>query len=117
MTNTLNTPIEALEAHYPLRVTEYRIRRGSGGSGKHRGGDGLIREIECLVDSSVSILSERRQIAPWGLASGGDGARGVNWLIHDGKRTKLAAKTNVQLGPGDRIRIETPGGGGFGAAS
>jgi len=117
MTNTLNTPIEALEAYYPLRVTEYRIRRGSGGRGKHRGGDGLIREIECLVESSVSILSERRETAPWGLDGGGDGARGVNWLIRGRRRTKLAAKTNLLLRPGDRIRIETPGAGGFGAAT
>jgi len=117
MTNTLNTPIEALEAYYPMRVTEYRIRRGSGGKGRYPGGDGLIREIECLVGSSVSILSERREIAPWGLDRGGDGARGANWLIREGKRTKLPAKTSAQLKPGDRIRIETPGGGGHGKST
>jgi N-methylhydantoinase B len=116
MTNTLNTPIEALETYYPMRVTEYRIRRGSGGSGYSRGGDGLVRELECLVDSSVSLLTDRRITRPWGLNGGGEGAAGGNYLIHAGKRKKLPGKTNVQLQPGDRIRIETPGGGGWGRA-
>jgi N-methylhydantoinase B len=114
MTNTLNTPIEALETYYPMRVTEYRIRRGSGGRGSSRGGDGLIRELECLVESSVSLLTDRRITRPWGLQGGGDGAAGGNYLVHGGKRKKLPGKTNVQLTPGDRIRIETPGGGGWG---
>ena len=115
MTNTLNTPIEALEAYYPMRVVEYRIRRGSGGRGRDRGGDGLIRDLECLVESNVSLLTDRRVIAPWGLEGGGEGAVGVNYLIRkNGKRQKLPGKTNVRLAPGDRIRIETPGGGGFG---
>ena len=117
MTNTLNTPIEALEAYYPMRVTEYRVRRGSGGRGKFAGGDGLVRELECLVESNVSLLTERRVIAPWGLAGGGDGAVGENYVVgKNGKRTKLPGKTNVGLAPGDRIRIETPGGGGWGRA-
>jgi N-methylhydantoinase B len=114
MTNTLNTPIEALEAYYPMRITEYRIRHGSGGRGEYNGGDGLVREIECLVESNVSLLSERRVTAPWGLNGGGDGAVGINYLIRNGTSTKLAGKANVQLAPGDRIRIETPGGGGWG---
>ncbi len=114
MTNTLNTPIEALEAYYPMRITEYRIRRGSGGRGRFHGGDGLVRELECLVDSSVSLLTERRTIAPWGLAGGGDGAKGANYLVRNGRRKKLPGKTNTSLAPGDRIRIETPGGGGWG---
>jgi N-methylhydantoinase B len=114
MTNTLNTPIEALEAYYPMRITEYRIRRGSGGRGKARGGEGLIRELECLVESNVSLLTERRSIRPWGLAGGGEGAAGANYLVREGKRTKLAAKTNLTAQPGDRVRIETPGGGGWG---
>jgi N-methylhydantoinase B len=114
MTNTLNTPIEALEAYYPLRVTEYRIRRGSGGAGHDRGGDGLIREVELLAESSVSLLTDRRRLAPWGLAGGRDGKPGVNYLVRDGKRRRLAGKTNFTAMPGDRIRIETPGGGGFG---
>jgi N-methylhydantoinase B len=115
MTNTLNTPIEALEAYYPMRITEYRIRRGSGGRGAADGGDGLIRDLECLVDSNVSLLTDRRVTAPWGLGGGGDGAPGANYLIRkNGERQKLPGKTNVQLAPGDRIRIETPGGGGHG---
>jgi N-methylhydantoinase B len=115
MTNTLNTPIEALEAYYPMRVVEYRMRRGSGGRGAAAGGDGLIRELECLIESEVSLLADRRITAPWGLAGGGDGAPGVNYLIRkNGKREKLPGKTNVRLAPGDRIRIETPGGGAHG---
>jgi N-methylhydantoinase B len=114
MTNTLNTPIEALEAYYPMRVIEYRIRRGSGGHGEYDGGDGLVRELECLVESNVSLLTERRVTAPWGLNGGGDGESGVNTLIHNGIARKLPGKTNVQLSPGDRIRIETPGGGAWG---
>jgi N-methylhydantoinase B len=115
MTNTLNTPIEALEAYYPMRLREYRIRRGSGGHGMADGGDGLIREVELLVESNVSLLTDRRVTRPWGLDGGGDGAPGANYLVHkDGEQQKLPGKTNVQLGPGDRIRIETPGGGGHG---
>jgi N-methylhydantoinase B len=114
MTNTLNTPIEALEAYYPMRITEYHIRRGSGGHGEYDGGDGLVREIECLVQSNVSVLSERRLTAPWGLNGGGSGEIGVNWLVRNGTRTKLPGKANAQLAPGDRIRVETPGGGAWG---
>jgi N-methylhydantoinase B len=114
MTNTLNTPIEALETYYPMRITEYRMRRGSGGNGYSRGGDGIVRELECLVDSSVSLLTDRRITRPWGLNGGGDGASGANYLVHNGKRKKLPGKTNVRLMPGDRIRIETPGGGAWG---
>ena len=114
MTNTLNTPIEALEAYYPMRVTEYRIRRGSGGRGSAGGGDGLVRELECLVDSNVSLLTERRKIAPWGLAGGGDGALGRNSLVSHGRQRPLAPKCNVDLKAGERIRVETPGGGGWG---
>ena len=114
MTNTLNTPIEALEAYYPMRVTEYRIRRGSGGRGKFRGGDGLIRELECLVDSNVSVLTERRKLAPYGLAGGGPGATGRNYISRGKRRTKLPGKTNIDLEAGERVRIETPGGGSWG---
>jgi N-methylhydantoinase B len=116
MTNTLNTPIEALEAYYPMRITEYRIRRGSGGRGEYDGGDGLVRELECLVESNVSLLTERRMTAPWGLHGGGAGEVGLNSLIHNGTQSKLAGKANIQLAPGDRIRIETPGGGAWGRA-
>jgi N-methylhydantoinase B len=114
MTNTLNTPIEALEAYYPMRITEYRVRRGSGGRGEYDGGNGLVREIECLVDSNVSLLTERRIIAPWGLNGGEAGQVGRNSVIHNGTLTRLPGKANTQLTPGDRIRIETPGGGGWG---
>jgi N-methylhydantoinase B len=114
MTNTLNTPIEALEAYYPMRITEYRIRRGSGGRGRYPGGDGLVREMECLADSSVSVLTERRKLRPYGLSGGGPGKTGANFVIRNGKRAKLPGKANAQLKPGDRIRIETPGGGAWG---
>jgi len=114
MTNTLNTPIEALEAYYPMRITEYRVRRGSGGRGAFDGGDGLVRELECLVESNVSLLSDRRVIAPWGLNGGGAGEVGANLMLRDDTQTRLPGKTNVQLAPGDRIRIETPGGGAWG---
>jgi N-methylhydantoinase B len=115
MTNTLNTPIEALEAYYPMRITEYRVRRGSGGRGEANGGDGLVRELECLVESNVSLLTERRVIAPWGLNGGGDGATGANYLVRkEGRRVKLPGKANARLMPGDRIRVETPGGGAWG---
>ena len=115
MTNTLNTPIEALEAYYPMRITAYHLRRGSGGRGRARGGDGVVRELECLVDSNVSVLTERRKIAPYGLAGGGAGAKGKNVLVRGRNRTTLPGKTNIDLKPGERIRIETPGGGGWGA--
>jgi N-methylhydantoinase B len=114
MTNTLNTPIEALEAYYPMRITEYRIRRGSGGRGRWRGGDGLIRELECLIGSNVSVLTERRKLAPYGLAGGGPGVTGRNYIARGRRRTKLPGKTNIDLKAGERIRIETPGGGGWG---
>jgi N-methylhydantoinase B len=116
MTNTLNTPIEALEAYYPLRITEYRIRRGSGGRGEYDGGDGLVRELECLVESDVSLLTERRVTKPWGLNGGGDGEAGSNGIVRAGARTKLPGKANARLSSGDRIRLETPGGGGWGRA-
>ncbi|HTT76036.1 MAG TPA: hydantoinase B/oxoprolinase family protein, partial [Candidatus Binataceae bacterium] len=115
MTNTLNTPIEALEAYYPMRITEYRIRRASGGRGHFDGGDGLVRELECLAESSVSLLAERRETAPWGLNGGGDGTPGSDYLVSsDSSRSHFAAKANARLKPGERIRIETPGGGAWG---
>jgi N-methylhydantoinase B len=115
MTNSLNTPIEALEYAYPFRVRYYGYRKSSGGSGCFRGGDGLIREIELLADSQVTLLSERRKFQPYGLAGGMPGASGSASLI-DGKETVqvLSSKCSVQVQKGDRIRIETPGGGGWG---
>ncbi len=115
MTNSLNTPAEALEYAYPLRVREYRIRKGSGGKGKRKGGDGAIREIETLAPAVMSLLSDRRKRAPYGLSGGGDGARGQTFIIRgDGKKERLDSKATREMQPGDRVRIETPGGGGFG---
>ena len=115
MTNSLNTPAEALEYAYPLRVREYRIRQHSGGKGKQRGGDGAIREIETLTTARVALLADRRKLAPYGLDGGGDGARGRAFIIRrDGRREELTSKGSWQLEAGDRLRIETPGGGGFG---
>jgi len=114
MTNTQNTPIEALEAYYPLRVTRYALRAGSGGRGLHAGGAGLVREIEFLSRARVTVLSERRTVAPYGLGGGGDGAPGANWLIRRNRRMRLPAKTSLDVEAGDRLRVETPGGGGFG---
>ena len=114
MTNTLNTPIEALEAYYPLRVRRYAVRRGSGGRGRHRGGDGVVREIEFLTDAEVTLLTERRRVPPWGLAGGGPGSPGRDSLTRDGRRMPLPAKTTLRVRAGDRLCVETPGGGGFG---
>jgi N-methylhydantoinase B len=115
MTNSLNTPAEALEYAYPLRVLRYSLRPGSGGEGKHRGGDGMVREIEVLADAEVTLLAERRKHRPYGLSGGGDGAPGKTYLVRkDGSMEELASKCNVRLHKGERIRIETPGGGGWG---
>ena len=115
MTNSLNTPAEALEYSYPLRVREYRIRQGSGGKGRHKGGDGSVREIEVLAAARMSLLSDRRKRAPYGLQGGDDGALGRAFIIRvDGTRQELPSKGSWDLRAGDRVRIETPGGGGFG---
>ena len=114
MTNSLNTPAEALEYAYPLRVREYRIRRGSGGKGKHRGGDGVIREIETLAPARMSLLADRRTRAPYGLSGGHEGKRGRADIVHEDRKKEIASKGSWQLEAGDRVRIETPGGGGFG---
>jgi N-methylhydantoinase B len=114
MTNSLNTPAEALEYAYPLRVREYRIRKGSGGKGKHRGGDGAIREIETLVPARMALLSDRRKRAPYGLNGGESGEPGRSEIIHDNRALRIASKGSWQLEAGDRVRIESPGGGGFG---
>ena len=114
MSNTLNTPVEALEIEYPLRLRRYELRRGSGGRGRHRGGDGVIREIEALEEAEFSILSERRRHRPRGTEGGGDGAAGRNVLVAGGEETELPPKSQGVLKRGDRLRIETPGGGGWG---
>jgi N-methylhydantoinase B len=110
MSNTLNTPVEALELEFPLRVVEYSLRRGSGGDGRWRGGDGVIRELEALAQLRYSLITERRRHAPPGAAGGEPGLPGRNLL--DGR--ELPPKVSGELAPGQRLRIETPGGGGYG---
>jgi N-methylhydantoinase B len=118
MTNTLNTPVEALEMAFPFRVLRYALRRGSGGEGQRRGGDGIVREYEMLAPATVTMLSERRAVAPWGLAGGAAGQRGRNLLLaQQGVWDELPSKFTRRLLPGDRLRIETPGGGGWGDPS
>lgn len=115
MTNTRNTPAEAVELAYPLRVWRYELRGGTGGDGSRRGGDGLVRELEVLQDATLTLQTERRARGPWGLAGGSDGAPGRNVLIRpDGSEEILPAKGTWKLRRGERIRIETPGGGGWG---
>jgi N-methylhydantoinase B len=113
MSNTLNTPIEALELEFPLRLVHYGLRRGSGGAGAHHGGDGVIREVEALAPLRYSLITERRRHAPPGAHGGAPGAPGRNLL--DGR--ELPPKSIGELAAGQRLRIETPGGGGYGAAS
>ncbi|MBB4662496.1 hydantoinase B/oxoprolinase family protein [Conexibacter arvalis] len=112
MSNTLNTPVEALELEFPLRVVEYGLRRGSGGDGRHRGGDGIVRELEALAPMTWSLISERRRHAPPGSDGGQPGATGRNLL--DGE--PVGPKARGTLAPGARLRIETPGGGGHGVS-
>jgi N-methylhydantoinase B len=110
MSNTLNTPIEALELEFPLRAVEYSLRRGSGGAGIHRGGDGVVRELEALDEMRYSLITERRRRCPPGASGGADGARGRNLLNGE----ELPSKRSGTLNRGDRLRLETPGGGGLG---
>jgi N-methylhydantoinase B len=116
MTNSLNTPIEVLEHAYPVRVHRYAIRRGSGGKGRYNGGDGIIREVELLVDAQVALLSDRRKIGPYGLLGGGVGQTGKNTVraSNGGKRAKIASKCSFYARSGSIVCIETPGGGGWG---
>ncbi|WP_027716372.1 hydantoinase B/oxoprolinase family protein [Desulfuromonas sp. TF] len=114
MTNTLNTPVEALEHAYPLRVRRYALRDGSGGEGRHRGGEGVVKEVELLGKARITLISERRQTAPYGLQGGGPGRTGRNLLLRDGRERELPAKSTIEGLPGDRLIIETPGGGGWG---
>ncbi len=116
MSNTRNTPVEAFEQAFPLRIRTYALREGSGGAGEYPGGEGLIREYEVLVETSATILTERRESQPYGAAGGEPGACGRNSILRaDGSIERLPAKARIELHPGDRLRIETPGGGGYGA--
>ena len=110
MTNTLNTPIEALELEHPLRVERYELVYGTGGEGRHRGGDGLVRSVSVLEEASLSLLADRRRHRPRGAAGGGDGSTGAN-LVNG---TELAPKASARLAPGDVVEVRTPGGGGWG---
>ena len=114
MTNSLNTPVEALENYLPLKIRRYGLRRGSGGAGRHRGGEGIIREYEFLVPAALTIMSERRKFAPYGLRGGSPGRPGRNTLVSRGRPSKLGSKVNVKVRPGDVLVVETPGGGGYG---
>jgi N-methylhydantoinase B/oxoprolinase/acetone carboxylase alpha subunit len=120
MTNTADTPVEALERSLPVRVRRYCLRVDSGGAGAQPGGDGIEREIELLADAVLSLVTERRVSAPWGLAGGGPGAVGENWLLPGGdesRATRLPDKCTVRLRIGDVVRLLTPGGGGWGSVS
>jgi N-methylhydantoinase B len=114
MTNTLNTPVEALEYAYPLRVRRYGLRPDSGGAGRHRGGDGLVRDVEFLCPATVTLLTERRRTAPYGLQGGDPGERGRNLLIRQGQEEDLGGKVEARVEAGDVLSLRTPGGGGWG---
>ena len=114
MTNSLNTPVEALEYAFPFRVRRYSYRAGSGGTGRYHGGDGLVREIELLGAAQVTVLADRRKFGPYGLSGGAEGAKGRTILLKGESENLLPGKCNLQANAGDVIRIETPGGGGWG---
>jgi N-methylhydantoinase B len=113
MTNTLNTPIEALEFAYPLEVVEYSIRKNTGGKGQYIGGDGILRDIRLLNDAEVTVLSERRRLSPYGIFGGFPGASGENSIIAGSTKKKMPSKFSLNMQKGDRVVIETPGGGGY----
>ena len=115
MTNTKNTPIESLETHYPFRVLETSLRARSGGPGRHCGGEGMIREIEFLKAATVSLMGERRRLQPWGLMGGESGACGEDWVHRVGQSAeRVPGKATFEVESGDRLRVLTPGGGGWG---
>lgn len=115
MSNTRNTPVEAIEHYLPVRIRRYGLRTDSGGAGRYPGGDGIVREYEMLTHAEVTVLSERRRHPPYGARGGEPGARGRNILVRDGREESIGGKARLVLKAGDRLRIETPGGGGFGA--
>src|SRR3954452_10934515 len=117
MTNTKNTPIEALERAFPMRVSRYRLRRDSGGAGAAHGGEGIERDLLMLEDVTVSLITERRVSQPWGLDGGAPGAVGENWLVPQGDESRaerLPDKCTIRMSAGDVLRMRTPGGGGWG---
>ena len=114
MTNSMNTPIEAFERHYPVRIREYRLRRDSGGRGKFSGGQGIVRTLEILEDCEVTMLSDRRRHAPYGLRGGRAGKKGENFLIFNNRRERLPGKLSLSLSRGEFLCVKTPGGGGWG---
>ena len=115
MTNSLNTPAEALEYAYPVRLRRYSFRPGSGGRGLHIGGDGIVREIEVLTEAQVTLLADRRSRGPYGLSGGADGAPGRTVIVRqDGSEQEIPGKTSIRLRSGERVRVESPGGGGWG---
>jgi N-methylhydantoinase B len=114
MTNSLNTPVEALEYAYPFRMIQYALRPNSGGEGKHRGGDGIIRELELLGDAQVTLLADRRKTQPWGIAGGNPGTSGQTIILRENAEENLPSKCTRELKAGTRIRIESPGGGAWG---
>jgi N-methylhydantoinase B len=117
MTNTLNTPVEALEHAYPFRVERYAVREESGGAGEHDGGNGVVRTYAFDQPATATLMTERRDHPPYGLCGGDNGARGCNVLVRDGEPAELPGKCTVELEAGDRLRIETPGGGGWGEST
>jgi N-methylhydantoinase B/oxoprolinase/acetone carboxylase alpha subunit len=116
MSNTRNTPVEAIEHYLPVRIRRYGLRPGSGGAGRFPGGEGIVREYEMLTETAVTVLSDRRVGRPYGACGGDPGSPGRNTLVRDGSETPVAGKTWLTLKAGDRLRIESPGGGGYGAA-
>jgi N-methylhydantoinase B len=116
MTNTLNTPVEVIEQEYPLQILEYSIRKGSGGNGRFKGGEGICRRYRFLEPATVTLLTERRTLSPYGLYGGSPGSRGLNLFFsaRSGKEEELSGKTHVQAETGDILTIMTPGGGGIG---
>jgi N-methylhydantoinase B len=116
MTNTRNTPVEVLEQAYPLQVTSYRLRHAGGGRGRRRGGDGLVRGLRFLAPARITLVGERREVAPQGTAGGEDGARGRNILCSASVRRSLAGRSTMDVFAGDVLWVRTPGGGGWGRA-
>ena len=114
MTNTLNTPVEALERELPILINSYSVRKNSGGAGEYSGGNGIVREFKFLTEAEITIITERREHSPYGINGGEKGKCGGNYLINENGKEKLPAKKSLELKPGNILRIETPGGGGWG---